>query len=143
MKSVSSLRVLFVGAIILAMSVALLAQKLSGNTGPKYDAKSEVTVKGTVEDIKTVPGSLEGVHLVLKSENETILVHVAPEKFLSEMETSFNKGDVLQVVGCKIKDPGGNDELLAREITKSNDNQLVLRDKKGTPIWVLWNPGSK
>jgi hypothetical protein len=79
----------------------------------------------------------------LKSENETILVHVAPGKFLSEMETSFNKGDVLQVVGCKIKDPGGNDELLAREITKSNDNQLVLRDKKGTPIWVLWNPGSK
>lgn len=143
MKSVSSLRVLFVAAIILTVSVALWAQKPSGNTAPKYDAKNEVTIKGTVEEIKTVPGPLEGVHLVLKTENETILVHVAPEKFLSEMETSFNKSDVLEIVGCKIKDADGVDELLARQITKSNDNQLVLRDKKGTPIWILWNPGSK
>ncbi|HEU5401128.1 MAG TPA: hypothetical protein VFU86_07215 [Terriglobales bacterium] len=142
MKSVSNLKVLFVAAIILAASAALWAQKPSGNTAPKYDSKNEVTFKGTVDDIRTVPGPLEGIHLVLKSENETILIHVAPEKFLKEMETSFNKGDVLEVVGCKVKDADGNDELLARQITKAN-NELVLRDKKGTPIWILWNPGSK
>jgi DNA/RNA endonuclease YhcR with UshA esterase domain len=143
MKSVSSSRALFVGAIILAISGALWAQKPNGNTAPKYDIKNEVTVKGTVQDIKTVPGPLEGVHLLLKTETETILVHVAPEKFLSEMETSFNKGDVLEVVGCKIKDADGSDELLARQITKSNNNEIVLRDKKGTPVWTQWNPGSK
>ncbi len=142
MKSVSSLRVLFVVAIILAVSVALLAQKPNANTAPRYNAASEVTIKGTVDDIRTVPGPLEGVHLVLKSADETILVHVAPEKFLKELETSFVKGDEIEVVGCKIKNADGNDELLARQLTKNN-NELVLRDKKGTPIWVLWNPGSK
>lgn len=143
MKSVSSLRALCAAAIILVASGALWAQKPGGNTVPKYDAKNEVTLKGTVDEIKEIPGPLEGVHLILKSDTETILVHVAPDKFLKEMETSFNKGDVLEVVGCKIKDADGSDELLARQITKANNNELVLRDKKGTPIWVLWNPGSK
>lgn len=142
MKSVLSLRALFAAAIVLVMSAALWAQKPSGNTGPKYDPKNEVTLKGAVDDVKEVPGPLEGVHLVLKAENLTILVHVAPQKFLKEMETSFNKGDVLEIVGCKVKDADGNDELLARQITKAN-NELVLRDNKGTPIWLLWNPGSK
>jgi hypothetical protein len=142
MKSVSGLRVLYVGAIVLATSVAVWAQKPSGNTAPKYDPKNEVTIKGTVEEVKLVPGALEGVHLVLKSPAETILVHVSPEKFLKEMETTFSTGDELTVVGCKIKDAAGNDELLAREVTRSG-NELLLRDKKGTPVWALWNPGQK
>ncbi len=142
MKSVSGLRALYVVAIILAISSVLLAQKPNGSTAPKYDPKNEVTIKGTVDDIRIVPGALEGVHLMVKSPTETILVHVAPEKFLKELETSFSKGDEVAVVGCKIKDADGNNELLARQVTKNN-NELVLRDKKGTPIWVLWNPGSK
>lgn len=142
MKSVSSLKALLVVMVSLVISVAVLAQTPNGNTAPKYDSKNEVTIKGTVDDIKEVPGPLEGVHLVLKSDTETILVHVAPDKFLKEMDTSFNKGDVLEIVGCKVKDADGSDEFLARQITKAN-NELVLRDKKGTPIWVLWNPGGK
>ncbi len=140
MKSVSSSRALFVVATILVMSVALWGQKPNGNTGPKYDPANEVTIKGTVDDIKIVPGSMEGVHLLVKSDTGTILVHIAPEKFLNEMETTFQKGDQLQVVGCKIKDADGNDELLARQVTKGV-NELVLRDKKGIPIWALWDPG--
>ncbi len=139
MKSVPGLRGLCVGAIILAMSAALPAQRPNGSTAPKYNVASEVTINGTVDEIRNVPGPLEGIHVVLKSENETILVHLAPEKFLKELETSFNKGDELEVIGCKIKDAEGNDELLARQVTR-NKNELLLRDKKGTPIWVLWNP---
>lgn len=141
MKSVSGLRALFAVGIILATSATLLAQKPGGNSAPKYDPANEMTIKGTVDDIKIVPGALEGVHLVVKSSpDQVILVHVAPEKFLKEMETSFNKGDVIEVVGCKIKDSDGNDELLARQITKGTD-ELQVRDKKGKPIWTMWNPG--
>lgn len=140
MKSVSGLRGLSVEAIILTISAVVLAQTPSGNTVPKYDPANEVKIKGTVDDIKIVPGALEGVHFVLKSSTETILVHVAPEKFLSEMETTFNKGDVVEVLGCKIKDPDGNDELLARQINRGTD-ELLVRDKKGKPIWTTWDPG--
>lgn len=140
MKSVSILRALFVAPIILIISVSLLGQTPSGNTAPKYDPANEVKIKGTVDELKVVPGVLEGVHLVLKSPNETILVHVAPERFLKEMETSFNKGDVVEVVGCKIKDSDGTDELLARQVTKGND-ELQVRDKRGKPIWTTWDPG--
>ncbi len=142
MKPVSGLRVLFVTAIILAVAASLWSQKQSGNTARRYDPKNEVTVKGTVEDIKVVPGASEGIHLTLKSVDQSILVHVAPEKFLKEMETEFNKGDELEIRGCKIKDEDGNDELLARQITKKG-NELLLRDKRGMPIWALWNPGKK
>jgi DNA/RNA endonuclease YhcR with UshA esterase domain len=140
MKSVSSSRVLFAGATILVMSVALWGQKPNGNSAPKYDTVNEVKIKGTVDDVKTVPGAMEGIHVVLKSENETILVHIAPEKFLKEMETTFIKGDTIEVVGCRIKDADGNDELLARQINKGTD-ELLLRDKKGRPVWATWNPG--
>jgi len=140
MRSVSSLKALFVAAIILAISAVILAQTPSGNTAPKYDPTNEVKVKGTVDDVRIVPGALEGVHLVLKSANETILVHVAPEKFLKEMDTAFNQGDAVEVIGCKIKDPDGSDELLARQVTKGTD-ELQVRDKKGKPIWTTWDPG--
>jgi hypothetical protein len=140
MKSVSSSRVLFVTAISLIVSAAVLAQTPSGNTAPKYDPANEVKVKGAVDDIKIVPGPLEGVHLVVKSSDETILVHVAPENFLKEMGTTFNKGDVVEVVGCKIKASDGTDELLARQVTKGTD-ELQVRDKKGKPVWTTWSPG--
>lgn len=142
MRSMPGLRALFVIAIILAATTFLWGQTQNGSTARKYDPKNEMTVKGTVEDIKVVPGAMEGIHLVLKSEEQTILVHIAPEKFLKEMETEFSKGDQLEVIGCKIKDEEGNDELLARQVTKSGD-QLLLRDKRGTPIWALWDPGKK
>ncbi len=138
-----SLRVLFAGGIfLLATATMLWAQNSSATTGSKYDIKNEVKVSGTVEEVKLVPGAKEGIHLILKSETDTYLVHVAPEKFLKEMEIDFAKGDQLNIVGCKVKDDDGSDEVLARGITK-NGNELMLRDKKGTPIWALWNPGKK
>lgn len=142
MRSMPGLRVPFAIAIILAATTFLWGQAQNASTARKYDPKNEMTVKGTVEDIKVVPGAMEGIHLVLKSEEQSILVHIAPEKFLKEMETEFSKGDQLEVIGCKIKDEEGNDELLARQVTKSGD-QLLLRDKRGTPIWALWDPGKK
>lgn len=140
MKSVSSSRALFAIATVLIMSVALWAQKPNANTAPKYDPANEVKIKGTVDDIKIVPGAMQGVHVMLKSETETILVQTAPETFLKEMGTTFAKGDTIEVVGCKIKDADGNDELLARQINKGTD-ELQLRDKKGKPVWANWDPG--
>lgn len=143
MRIQPSLKALFVGVTVLLLTAtALWAQKANGGFGPKYSTTNEITIKGTVEEIKVVPGAMEGIHLVLKNGTDTTLVHVAPERFLKEMDSEFAKGDQLEVVGCKIKAEDGTDEFLSRQITK-NGNELMLRDKKGTPIWAIWDPGKK
>ena len=47
---------------------AAWAQTVS-KTGPKYDTKNEVKIKGVVEEIREVPGPYEGTHLVVKTES--------------------------------------------------------------------------
>lgn len=142
MKRQASLKALFVAAIVVTLSATLLWAQKSTNIGPKYDAATELTVKGTVEEAKIQPGAGEGVHLILKSGTEDVLVHVAPETFMKEMEINFAKGDQLEIRGSKIKNAEGQDEVLAREITKGS-NSLTLRDKKGVPVWSMWDPSRK
>lgn len=130
----SSVLVLLLG-ILLTSAQFGLAQK-AGNTGPKYDAASEVKIKGVIEDMHETPGAFEGTHLVVKTDTATILVQVAPADFLKEIDTSFKKGDQIEVVGAKNMGTEG-EEILAREITVGN-NTVTLRDDGGVPVWSGW-----
>ena len=130
-------KALFIAAVVAWISSAAWGQH-SGKTGPKYDKANEVKITGVIEEVREVPGEFEGVHLVVKTETKTVLVHVAPSEFLKEIDTSFNKGDQVAVVGAKA--PGApEEEMLAREITDGN-NTATLRDDKGIPIWAAWKP---
>ena len=133
-------RALFIAAVVGLLMSPAWAQTTS-KTGPKYDVKNEVKVKGVVEEIRQVPGQFEGTHLVVKTDSKTVVVHVAPADFLKEIDTSFNKGDQVEVVGCKAPD-GTEEEILAREITVG-PNTTTLRDDKGIPVWVGWKPSGK
>ena len=131
-----------IAALVLLCVPSVMAQKSDGDTPAKpvskavYDLATEVKLKGTVEEVKLVPGANEGVHVMLKTSGETVLVHIAPPEFLKEFEFPVNKGDQYQLVGSKLK-IDGQDEVLAREITKG-ENSVILRDSKGAPIWTLW-----
>jgi hypothetical protein len=139
-----SFRIISKILIVAAVSGLLLspacAQTASKN-GPKYDVKNEVKVKGVIEEIREVPGPFEGTHLLVKTESKTVLVHVAPADFLKEIDTSFSKGEEVQVVGCKAPD-ASEEEILAREITVGQ-NTTTLRDDKGVPVWAGWKPSGK
>lgn len=127
---------------ILLFVPSVLAQKPAGEPGankvssPKYDFATETTLKGTVEEVRLIPGPNEGTHVMLKTASETVLVHIAPPEFLKEFEFPVNKGDQLQVTGSKLM-IDGQEEVLAKEITKEN-NSFTLRDKKGVPVWTAW-----
>jgi hypothetical protein len=129
-------RGLFIAVVVACASGASWGQHTK--TGPKYDVANEVKIKGVIEEVREVPGEFEGTHLVVKTETKTVLVHVAPSEFLKEIDTSFNKGDQVQVVGAKAPD-SAEEEILAREITDGN-NTATLRDDKGVPIWAGWKP---
>ncbi len=141
MKRSRTLRALLAVAIIL-MPVVVWAQKTGSQTvGQKYDFATETKVKGTVDELKIIPGPAEGVHLMVKSGTDLLFVHVAPEPFLKDMDLNIQKGDSVEIVGSKIK-VDGQDEMLAREIIDSG-NDVTLRDKKGVPVWSFWGPGKK
>jgi len=124
--------------VLVAARFAAATQK-TASSGPKYDVASEVKIKGVVDDVREVPGDFEGTELVVKTDTNTVIVHLAPADFLKDMDTSFKKGDTVLVIGAKAPN-GGDTEILAREITVGT-NTTTLRDDKGVPVWTGWKPG--
>jgi hypothetical protein len=101
---------------------------------PEYDPKAEVTLKGTVEDFheSKLRGDHPGLHLIVKTETESIEVHACPVRFMKELDFAIDKGDAVTVIGSR---PGGTGVVVAREVTKGQTS-LTLREKSGAPIWV-------
>ena len=74
-----------------------------------------------------------GLHLVLKTDKETLTVLVGPSSFVKEKNFTFAKGDQVEVTGSKVK-YNDTDAVIARAI-KKGDKTLTLRDEKGVPEW--------
>lgn len=132
---------LLVVGVIVALSTSSFAQK----TGlPKYDMKAEVHyAKASVQDVKEVSignGQLRVV-LTVKAGDEVLDVYLAPKAFLTMMDTTFAKGDDVDITGSKATDSENKTIILGREVVKG-DNTLVLRDKTGEPAWT-WMEKSK
>jgi len=110
------------------------AAKAPAATAPEYDPKAEVTIKGVVEEVheSKMRGDHPGLHLILKTETETVEVHACPARFLSDLEFTIEKGDTLTVDGSR---PEAGGIVVAREITKGQIS-LRLRDKTGAPVWT-------
>jgi DNA/RNA endonuclease YhcR with UshA esterase domain len=125
-------------AFIVTTGPAATSQKSEADTAvPKYDRAAEITLKGTVEEIRNrqcpVSGGM-GSHLILKlTTGNTIEVHLASTKFVKAYDLAFSKGDVVTVVGTKVQFEGV-ETMFAREISRGSDT-FLFRDKDGRPIW--------
>ena len=108
-----------------------------GQGMPRYNAGTEATLEGTVEEVQAVTSmrGMEGTHLMLKTESETIEVHLGPAAFLKEKNVQLVTGDAVHVVGARVKIAGA-DALLAREIRKG-EATWTLRDESGRPLWRM------
>lgn len=135
MKLTSWSKILVMAAALVFAAPAGMAQSAS-KTGPKYDMANELKIKGVVEEVRDVPGDLEGTQLVVKTDTKTVLVYAAPGAFLKEIDTAFAKGDQVDVTGAKAPN-AAQETILAREITVGT-NTFTLRDDKGIPVWAGW-----
>jgi hypothetical protein len=138
MKRISFPGILLIAIAISTLSVAsVLAQRGMGQgAGRMYDPATETTVKGTVEEVKQIPGQrggASGTHLIVKTDKETLEVHLGPTAFLEKEKFTFAKGDQIEVTGSKVK-IGAADALLAREVKKGGKT-LTLRNAQGIPVW--------
>lgn len=135
-------------SMILTSSLALAAwkgYKGSGGWGMgsqyqrMYDPKTVETITGTVEALDRVTpikGMSYGVHIQLKTDKETISVHLGPGWYVERLDTKIEKGDKIEVKGSRVNIMG-RPALIASEL-KKGDSVLKLRDENGIPVWAGW-----
>jgi hypothetical protein len=113
------------------------------NTGSQYnrlyDTKTVETVSGeivSVDHIIPVKGMGQGVHVQLKTDKETVSVHLGPAWFLENQDVKIEPKDKVEIKGSRIK-YDGKPAIIAAEV-KKGDVVLKLRDENGIPIWAGW-----
>lgn len=121
---------------LLAMFLIPAVSQGPGPRGRLYDPATETTISGTVDKVTTVDrgGTWQGVHLSLKSGEETYDVHAGPSAFISNKGFTFAAGDKVEVLGSKVT-LNNAPALIAREIRK-NGKSITLRDSSGIPLWA-------
>jgi hypothetical protein len=103
-----------------------------------YNAANEVVVKGLVQEVQEFDcpvseGEL-GTHLMLKTADGVVQVHLAPVRIMAGQKLSFPPGDQIEVVGSKLRLNGKNG-VIAREITRGNET-FIFRDSEGKLLLV-------
>jgi hypothetical protein len=104
-----------------------------------YNPSTVETVAGTVESVdKITPmkGMHSGIHIVVKTDKESIDVHLGPEWYVERLDTKIEKGDKIEVKGSRVT-LSGKPAIIAAEV-KKGDSILVLRDSAGIPAWAGW-----
>jgi DNA/RNA endonuclease YhcR with UshA esterase domain len=99
----------------------------------KYDAKTEVTVSGTIEDIKA-PSKGGAESVTLKTETGNVDVHLAPTDFWTKNGFTLTKGASIDVTGSKAQ-MGKSVIILARTVT-AGEKTVTLRNAEGAPAWM-------
>ena len=117
--------------VMLVVGDAVAQGRQGGQGSSNYSVAAEITVKGTVEDLK--PGPRQGMHVVLKTADAALELALGPSWYQSEKNYKLAKGDQMEVVGAGAK-IDGRDVLLVREIKKGTDT-MTFRDAKGFPMW--------
>ncbi len=104
-----------------------------------YDPKTVETLNGeviSVDEIEPMKGMCAGVHLTLKTNKETVSVHLEPSWFIENQDTKIDKQDKIEVKGSRVQFDG-KPAIIAAEVSKG-DQHLKLRDDNGVPVWSGW-----
>ncbi len=129
---------IILGVVTVALIVLLTAMPSKREKDSlAYNPKNETTIAGTVQEVQEFYCPVtddRGTHLLLKTEQGTMMVHVALSRFLREHNLSFNPGERWQVTGAKIRYEG-KEGLIARELARGAE-VYTLRDASGKPLWV-------
>lgn len=107
--------------------------------GRMFNPATVETLSGEVISLdRMIPmkGMSYGVHLTLKTDKETVSVHMGPAWFLDNQEITIQPKDKITVKGSRITFEG-KPAIIAAEVKKGGDI-LKLRDENGYPAWSGW-----
>jgi hypothetical protein len=127
---------LVVATVITCVSRTVFCQGMQyGAGGRMYNPNSELTVNGTVEEVRTMTGrrGFGGTHLDLKTDSGVFDVHLGPSSYPASKGFRSAKGDRIEVTGSK-QTFYGHDAIIARQV-KAGGKMLTLRNAQGIPEW--------
>jgi len=147
-RTVSALAGISLASLLVASST--MAQRGPGGRGAggwgpgtpygrMYDVKTVETIHGqvvAVDRFTPEKGMSAGLHLRIKTDGETISVHLGPEWYMDRQDVAIQAKDSIEVKGSRITFEG-KPAIIAAEIRKG-DQTLTLRDASGFPVWSGW-----
>jgi hypothetical protein len=107
--------------------------------GKMYNPKTVETISGevvSIDKITPMKGMSYGVHMTVKTDKETISVHIGPGWFIENQDVKIEQKDKIEVKGSRITFQG-KPIIIAAEV-KKGDEILKLRDENGFPFWSGW-----
>ncbi len=119
--------------------------KGEGGWGPQdsyariYNPQSVETITGevvSVDKITPMKGMSYGIHVIVKTDKETIPVDLGPGWYIENQDVKITPGDRVEVKGSRIMFQG-KPALIAAEVKKGGET-LTLRDANGFPAWSGW-----
>lgn len=107
--------------------------------GRMYNPQTVETITGevvSVDKITPIKGMSYGIHILVKTDKETIAVHLGPGWYIENQDVEIAREDKIDVKGSRITFEG-KPTLIAAEV-KKGDEVLTLRDANGVPVWSGW-----
>jgi hypothetical protein len=117
----------------------------SGGWGPGtqygrlYNPKTVESISGEVVSVDTIiplKGMSSGVHLMVKTDQEIISIHLGPSWYVQRQDIKIVPRDKVEITGSRITYQG-KQAIIAAEL-KKGDEILKLRDINGLPVWSGW-----
>jgi len=90
----------------------------------------------SVENMTPMRGMGAGVHMMMKTDKETISVHLGPSWYIENQDITIAPADKIEAKGSRITFEG-KPAIIASEVKKGAD-VLMLRDASGVPLWSGW-----
>jgi hypothetical protein len=104
-----------------------------------YNPKTVEPISGEVASVDTITplkGMSSGVHLMIKTDQESISVHLGPAWYVQRQDIKIVPRDKVEITGSRITYQG-KPAIIAAEV-KKGDEILKLRDENGLPFWSGW-----
>jgi hypothetical protein len=90
----------------------------------------------SVDQFTPMKGMNNGIHLTMKTDKETVSVHLGPAWYIERLDTQISAGDTIEVTGSRVTFQG--EPAVIAATVKKGDAVLRLRDARGIPVWSGW-----
>jgi hypothetical protein len=138
MKAFSLFIGMFLAVVVIAVLLLVFGVRFGRPSAAMgaalYNPATETSITGVVQEVQDFTCAVSerevGRHLLLRTTDGVVQVHLLPSRVLRAQHVEFKPGERVAVTGSKTR-LLGMDALIAREVVRGTDT-FMLRDKAGS-----------